>query len=158
MLIKSKPPRSFILNKDHGNKASSVQAYTQGWQNICTHRYMEETAKAIAQYLSLAVEILGALVIGVALIQFVKGYFQNLFSRRQYLNNSWLRVQFGSSLALALELLLAADILRTAVAPTWDDIGKLAAIAAIRTALNYFLEKELKEIEKRVPEEKTAAA
>lgn len=111
---------------------------------------MEETAKAIAQYLSLAVEILGALVIGVALIQFIAGFFQKLFSKKQYLNNSWLRVRFGSSLAIALELLLAADILRTAVAPTWEDIGKLASIAAIRTALNYFLEKELKEIEQRV--------
>lgn len=113
---------------------------------------MEESAKAIALYLSLAVEILGAVVIGVALVQFIIGYGRKLFSRRSYLNNSWLRVQFGSSLTIALELLLAADILRTAVAPTWDDIGKLAAIAAIRTALNYFLEKELKEIEKRVPE------
>ena len=61
-----------------------------------------------------------------------------------------LRVQFGGTLAISLELLLAADILRTAVAPNWEDIGKLAAIAAIRTVLNYFLEKELTEIEKRV--------
>ena len=36
---------------------------------------------------------------------------------------------------------LAADILRTAVAPTWDDISKLAVIATIRTMLNYFLAK-----------------
>jgi uncharacterized membrane protein len=35
------------------------------------------------------------------------------------------------------ELLRAAvDILRTAVAPTFAEIGQLAAIAAIRTALN----------------------
>jgi uncharacterized membrane protein len=34
--------------------------------------------------------------------------------------------------------------LATAIAPTWDDIGKLAAIAALRTALNYFLERELR--------------
>ena len=39
---------------------------------------------------------------------------------------------------LALEFALAADILRTAVAPTWDDISKLAVIATIRTMLNYF--------------------
>ena len=51
---------------------------------------------------------------------------------------------------LALELLLAADILITAVAPTWDEIGKLAAIAAIRTALNYSMEKELA-AEQRTP-------
>jgi uncharacterized membrane protein len=46
-----------------------------------------------------------------------------------------------------LELLLAADILQTAVAPTWDDIGKLAAVATIRTVLNYFLEKELRDMQ-----------
>jgi hypothetical protein len=46
-------------------------------------------------------------------------------------------------LALALEFLLGADILRTAVEPSWDEIGRLAAIAAIRTALNFFLQREI---------------
>jgi len=36
---------------------------------------------------------------------------------------------------------------RSAIAPTWDDIGQLAAIAAIRTFLNYFLERDLVEAE-----------
>jgi uncharacterized membrane protein len=111
---------------------------------------MEEIAKSIATHLSLVVEILGATIIGIALIQFVIGYVPTLLNKKQYVSNSLLRVRFGSSLTLALELLLAADILQTAVAPTWEDIGKLAAIAAIRTTLNYFLEKELREIEKRV--------
>jgi uncharacterized membrane protein len=39
--------------------------------------------------------------------------------------------------------LLGADILRTAVEPSWDEIGRLAAIATIRTALNYFLQREI---------------
>ncbi|MEI6949258.1 DUF1622 domain-containing protein [Paraflavisolibacter sp. H34] len=112
---------------------------------------MEETAKSIALYLSLVVEIMGSVVIGLGLLQFLWGYLAGLFSKKPYGSNSWLRVRFGSTLTISLELLLAADILRTAVAPTWEDIGKLAAIAAIRTALNYFLERELKEIEKRVP-------
>jgi hypothetical protein len=42
-----------------------------------------------------------------------------------------------------LEFALGADIVRTAIAPTWDDIGQLAAIAAIRTFLNFFLERDL---------------
>ena len=54
-----------------------------------------------------------------------------------------IRLRLGRWLALALELLLGADILRTAVAPTWSEIGQLAAIAAIRTALNYFLQREI---------------
>lgn len=118
---------------------------------------MEEIAKAIAVSLSLVVEMLGAIIIGLALLRFLAGYFPSLFHKKQYVSNTWLRVQFGSSLTLALELLLAADILRTAVAPTWDDIGKLAAIAAIRTVLNYFLEKELRGMEKRVEPETISA-
>ena len=53
------------------------------------------------------------------------------------------RLRLGRWLALALEFLLAADILRTAVAPSWSEIGQLAAIAAIRTALNFFLQLEI---------------
>ncbi|HEU0053961.1 MAG TPA: DUF1622 domain-containing protein, partial [Longimicrobium sp.] len=48
-------------------------------------------------------------------------------------------------LALALEFLLAADILATSISPTWNQIGKLAAIAAIRTGLNFFLMREMEE-------------
>jgi uncharacterized membrane protein len=55
-----------------------------------------------------------------------------------------IRLSFARYLTLALELQLAADILSTAVAPTWERIGKLAAIAIIRTALNYFLSLEMK--------------
>lgn len=54
-----------------------------------------------------------------------------------------IRLRLGRWLALALELELGADILRTAVAPTWSEIGQLAAIAAVRTALNFFLQKEI---------------
>ena len=52
-------------------------------------------------------------------------------------------LRFASWILLSLEFALAADIVRTAIAPTWDDIGQLAAIAAIRTFLNYFLERDL---------------
>jgi len=53
------------------------------------------------------------------------------------------RLRLGRWLALALEFELGADILRTAVAPTWSEIGQLAAIATVRTALNYFLQQEI---------------
>ncbi len=63
-----------------------------------------------------------------------------------------IRLRLGRWLALALEFLLAADILRTAVAPSWSEIGQLAAIAAIRTALNYVLQQEIdKAAQRRQP-------
>jgi uncharacterized membrane protein len=55
--------------------------------------------------------------------------------------------RFAASILLALEFALGADIARTAISPTWEDIGQLAAIAAIRTFLNFFLERDLESSE-----------
>ncbi|GEN09241.1 Uncharacterized membrane protein [Myxococcus fulvus] len=56
-----------------------------------------------------------------------------------------IRLTLGRFLALGLEFQLGADLLRTAVAPTWEQIGQVAAVAAIRTALNYFLGREIRD-------------
>ena len=56
-----------------------------------------------------------------------------------------IRLTLARFLALSLEFQLGADILSTAIAPSWTDIGQLGAIALIRTALNYFLAREMKE-------------
>ena len=110
---------------------------------------MKEFAENITKHLSSTVEIIAALVIAVFLLKFLYRYGLNLISVDDATANQTIRIQFGSALALVLELLLAADILATAIAPTWDDIGKLAAIAVLRTALNYFLERELRVTEVR---------
>ena len=52
------------------------------------------------------------------------------------------RMGLARVLSLALEFQLAADIVGTAISPDWEQIGKLAAVAAIRTFLNYFLQRE----------------
>jgi uncharacterized membrane protein len=105
---------------------------------------MKELAEIITKHLSSTVEVIAAIVIAVALIKFLIKYFRHLLNPNDGITNQTIRIHFGSALTVALELLLAADILATAIAPTWDDIGKLAAIAVLRTALNYFLERELK--------------
>lgn len=67
------------------------------------------------------------------------------------------RLTLSRFLVLALEFQLAADIVGTAVAPSWEQIGRLGAIAAIRTFLNYFLIREMKDEEaaQAVPTEET---
>jgi uncharacterized membrane protein len=107
---------------------------------------MEETAKTITIYISHALEIIAATVIAAALAKLIFTYFKFFFQKKNNLSAMTTRVTFGSAVAVSLELLLGADVLATAVAPSWDDIGKLAAIAVLRTSLNYFLGKELKEI------------
>ena len=106
---------------------------------------MEEIAKYVTTIISQVVETLAALIIGGAVIKTLYNYF-TLLRHSSKISNEQIRVNFGTSVAISLELLLGADVLVTAVAPGWSDIGKLAAIAGIRTMLNYFLERELKQV------------
>lgn len=115
---------------------------------------IEKTVIAAVQWLKLGIETVGALVIGVGVILAIYQFIRH-FRDEQPSNFNRVRLTLGKYLALALELQVGADILSTAIAPSWDQIGKLAAVAAIRTLLNYFLTKELAEEQKR--EEQIAA-
>ena len=57
------------------------------------------------------------------------------------LRHVWLR--YGHWLVAGLTFQLAADIIGTSIAPSWEELGQLGGIAAIRTFLNYFLERDL---------------
>jgi uncharacterized membrane protein len=105
---------------------------------------VEEQVRNYVEWLRLLVEALGALVIAAGVVVVIIALIRHMLVHR---NSSFvpIRLAFARYLTLALELQLAADILSTSVAPTWERIGKLAAIAVIRTALNYFLSKELKD-------------
>ena len=107
---------------------------------------MEQIAKTTTLLVSHTVEALAAIIIGIAVLQVLWQYMRTYISAGAKISKEAVRVQFGSSVAVALELLLGADVLATAVAPSWNDIGQLAAIAVLRTALNFFVGKELHEI------------
>src|SRR5262249_30842991 len=105
---------------------------------------MELIFKDIAGKIALAVEACAALIIAIGAFQAIFSVLLSLIRRQSTKGTRkgiWLR--FGVWLLLGLEFELAADIVRTAISPTWNEIGQLAAIGAIRTALNYFLEKDL---------------
>lgn len=101
------------------------------------------------------VEIAGAVVIFIgaayAFFRFGLAALSKEGSRRFFP----VRLTLGRFLALGLEFQLAADLLRTSVSPSFDQIGKLAAIVAIRTGLNFFLSKELDQERQRRAEEAT---
>jgi uncharacterized membrane protein len=59
----------------------------------------------------------------------------------------WLR--YARWLVAGLTFQLAADIIETAITTSWEAIGRLAAIAVIRTFLNYFLERDLADVRER---------
>lgn len=91
------------------------------------------------------VESAGALVIFVgALIAFVRFVVGGLRTRQPAIFVP-VRLGLGRFLTLGLEFQLASDVLRTAIAPSFRELGQLAAVAAIRTALNFFLAREIRE-------------
>ena len=95
-------------------------------------------------YLSRGIDGAAALLIGVAAFEAAIRASGLLIQRRlSSESKEEVRLSLGLWLSLALELEIAADIVRTAIAPGWEEIGKLAAIMVLRTVLNYFLQTEL---------------
>jgi len=107
---------------------------------------LEPTLRAFAELLVVPIEAIAALIVAVG----VATTFARLVRLRGIKDlQKFLRVRlyFSRYLVLALEFQLAADILGTAVSPTWSQIGKLGAIAFIRTFLNFFLVREMEHSE-----------
>ncbi|WP_321948257.1 DUF1622 domain-containing protein [Paraburkholderia sp. J10-1] len=104
----------------------------------------EEWTRYAVEWLRLLVEGLGAGVIFVGLLVSLRELAAQWLEKRLDDFNA-VRLTFARYLATALEFQLAADILSTTVSPSWDQLGKLAVVAVIRTALNYFLGREIRD-------------
>jgi len=102
-----------------------------------------------AEYVALGANMLAILAIAIGCIQGGIGlsYLLLFGGSEDRLRPVWLA--FGRWLVAALTFQLAADIVETTLAPDWDDIGKLGVIAAIRTALNYFLDRDMDVLRER---------
>jgi len=103
----------------------------------------QEWVREAIDWIVLVIESAGALIIAIgALLAFIMVVraFRHALRPSAF---TVARLTLGSYLVLGLEFQLAADVLKTAVAPSFTEIGQLAAIAGIRTVLNYFLEKEI---------------
>lgn len=108
---------------------------------------MELILKEIADHLALAAELLCVLCIAIgaatAVVRTISAMVTRTMNIRHVRRDVWR--SFAAWMILSLEFALGADIVRTAIAPTWNDIGQLAAIAVIRTGLNYFLERDMED-------------
>ena len=105
---------------------------------------MEELFAGFARNIALAIEAVAVLVIAFGATEATVRLLARVFPRVAVVGHRkdiWIR--FAMWLILGLEFELAADVVRTVIAPSWAELGRLGAIAAIRTFLNYFLEKDL---------------
>jgi uncharacterized membrane protein len=107
---------------------------------------MTEWLAVVTGYVAIAINAMALVAIAAGAVEaFVLGLKAMLSSPTGHERRDvWLR--FARWLVVGLTFQLAADIIETSVAPSWDDIGRLAAIALLRTALNYFLERDLAEM------------
>jgi uncharacterized membrane protein len=108
------------------------------------------------EWLVFATEVSATVIDAIALVMVVVGAIEATIGGFRLMFSSptghekravWLR--FARWLVAALTFQLAADIIETSIAPNWDDVGRLAVIAVIRTLLNYFLERDLEDIRDR---------
>lgn len=114
---------------------------------------MEELLADVVSALVVIVEACGAAVIIIGAVWAFGRFAWVGLTQRTTAAFVPVRLTLGRFLALGLEFQLASDVLRTAVAPSWEELGKLAAVAAIRTALNYFLEREIEGERRQVDEQ-----
>jgi uncharacterized membrane protein len=111
----------------------------------------EETLREVVDTMVRLVEAAGAVVIFLGAVIATYGFVRAL-PRRDADAFVPVRLSLGRFLALGLEFQLASDVLRTAIAPSFEELGKLAAVAAIRTALNFFLAREIREEQRTLAE------
>ena len=108
----------------------------------------EETFTGVMDHVAKGFETLGAAILVVGVIwSFVLAVVAWRRSGRPAKAYSVLRQAFGGTLLLGLEILVAADLVRTVVvAPTLDNVLVLGLIVAIRTFLSFSLETEIEGI------------
>lgn len=110
---------------------------------------LEGNFQLAAAYVALAIEVGAVFVVAWGALQAIFTLLGAIFTgTADEIRGRVIWLKFATWILLALEFALAADIVHTAVAPTWEDIWKLAVIAVIRTMLNYFLARDIADFSK----------
>jgi uncharacterized membrane protein len=106
---------------------------------------MEEAIQHIALEVASVIDALATLIVAAASVEVVvrSGI---AFSRDGFAANLRpIRWRLGNWIGLALELLIGSDVVRTAVSPSWTDLGQLGAIVVLRVVINYTLARDMRE-------------
>ena len=119
---------------------------------------IETILEHIVFFLEVTLEIIAIFIIATAVLIALQKLIRCRNRIRNYATWESIRLELGLALALSLEFLLAADIVATAVSPSWDAIGKLGAITGIRIVLNFFLQKEVQELETKTQQHKISSS
>lgn len=105
---------------------------------------MEKIIIQFNSYITYILQFAAILVILIGMIKAIGVFLKDALLKQKAVDAiRESRLELGHSFSLGLGFLIGASILKSTIAPSWDDIGKLTAIIAIRTVLNFFLTKEI---------------
>jgi len=107
-----------------------------------------ETVHRAVEIVAVAISIIGAMITTWGVIEAVIGFLLLKLARAgkdEIATSEFLRQKLGAHLLLGLEIFIAADVISSVVSPSWNKVGLLAAIVAIRTVLSYFLRMEVRQ-------------
>ncbi len=107
---------------------------------------MEETFVEIAKTVELLLELALVVIVAFGAVMAIVKLAISFTAENKFVSRKEAWSGFAGWLLLALEFALAADLVGTAISPTWDDIGQLAVIAVVRTFLGFFLERDIESI------------
>ncbi len=125
----------------HGRRSARLRRWGQ---------LMEDWFRSATKVIIAAIEAMALVIISIATVEAFFAGLWAAFARSaasRQVSAVWLR--FDRWLVAALSFLLAADIIGTLIAPTWQEVAQVGAIAVIRTFLNYFLGRDMDELRKR---------
>jgi len=109
-----------------------------------------DTLVNILEYISIGIGIVGIFIVLwgviVGLVEFIRAQLAHFGRQKKSLPLEKIRIDLGRYLLLGLEFLIAADIIRTIVKPSLEEVAVLVAIVAIRTVISYFLNKEIERL------------
>jgi uncharacterized membrane protein len=108
--------------------------------------FIAENAVVVINAIALVVIVIGTIE---AFLRSTRAIFRRSVTSHE-LRGAYL--QYARWLVAGLTFQIAADVIETSIAPTWEEIGRLGAIAVIRTFLNFFLERDLAEVQQREAE------
>lgn len=104
-----------------------------------------ETLAFITGCVSMIIVLYGTLV---SFLSFLKNEIMRISGKFSYQKIRVLRADLGTYLLFGLEILIASDVLKTIIEPSFMELGILAGIVVLRTVLSVFLNREINEIEK----------
>lgn len=110
--------------------------------------------REILDIIATGISVLSIVIILYGTLQALFMIIRNEFSKDKYDGIQSIRINFGSYLLLGLEILIGADIIKTIVDPSYEELIILAGVVIVRTVMSVFLNREVKEIEEQKEKEK----